>query len=195
MPSALLGYSVFRALPSVLLATPFTPAENVLVQSVAGAAGTMPLGAGFVGVLPALEFLLGADEGAPLRFGFGTLVVWAAGLAFFGVVFAVPLRRQVIVRERLKFPSGTAAAALIELLHGRKELRGERMEAKGRGLVGDFAAAEVEQEQAVLLEERPEPESEGVEKGEEWRKRMRLLLHSFVLSAAYVRIAMAPDPD
>ena len=36
----------------------FTPVENVLVQSVAGAVGTMPLGCGFVGVVPALNFLL-----------------------------------------------------------------------------------------------------------------------------------------
>jgi uncharacterized oligopeptide transporter (OPT) family protein len=187
MPSALLGYSLFRALPAFLLrGSPFTPAENVLVQSVAGAAGTMPLGAGFVGVLPALEFLLAGEEGAPLRFGLGTLVVWAAGLAFFGAVFAVPLRRQVIVREKLKFPSGTAAAALIALLHGRSMEKEQVAGIKGRGLVGDFAAAEVEQEQVELIEERTEAEGEAVEKGEEWRRRMRMLLYSFGLSAVYV---------
>ena len=187
MPSALLGYSLFRALPPALLrASPFTPAENVLVQSVAGAAGTMPLGAGFVGVLPALEFLLAPGEGAPLRFGLGTLVAWAAGLAFFGAVFAVPLRRQVIVREKLKFPSGTAAAALIALLHGRSMKAVPMENAKSRGVVGDFAAAEVEQEQAVLLEERAEEVEGGAEKGEEWRRRMRMLLYSFSLSAVYV---------
>ena len=34
-----------------------------------------------------------------------------------GVCFAVPLRAQVIVGERLKFPSGTASAAMIATLH------------------------------------------------------------------------------
>jgi hypothetical protein len=34
-----------------------------------------------------------------------------------GVCFAVPLRAQVIVREKLKFPSGTATAAMIATLH------------------------------------------------------------------------------
>ena len=34
------------------------------------------------------------------------LVVFAGGLAFFGVFFAVPLRKQTIIREKLKFPSG-----------------------------------------------------------------------------------------
>ena len=40
------------------------------------------------------------------------------GVCFFGVVFAVPLRREVIVREKLKFPSGTATALMIGVLHG-----------------------------------------------------------------------------
>ena len=56
MPSALLGFAYFKAV-SRLLSYPFTPVENVLVQSVAGSVGTMPLGCGFVGVLPALNFL------------------------------------------------------------------------------------------------------------------------------------------
>ena len=49
------------------------------------------------------------------------------GVAFFGVFFAVPLRRQVIIREkytaislcsfRLRFPSGHATATMIGVLH------------------------------------------------------------------------------
>ncbi|RJE25047.1 hypothetical protein PHISCL_02640, partial [Aspergillus sclerotialis] len=77
MPSALIGFSVFKVL-SKHLSYPFTPIENVLIQTVAGAVGTMPLGCGFVGVIPALEFLLkggddgpsgdgGDGEGGPLR--------------------------------------------------------------------------------------------------------------------------------
>jgi uncharacterized oligopeptide transporter (OPT) family protein len=42
-------------------------------------------------------------------------------LAFFGVFFAVPLRRQTILREKLKFPSGTATAHMIKVLHGQTE--------------------------------------------------------------------------
>ena len=96
----------------------------------------MPLGCGFVGVVPALEYLLtqeetpGGDasivsaftglvgETGGLRLPLGKLVLWALGLCFFGVVFAVPLRREVIVREKLKFPSGTATALMIGVLHG-----------------------------------------------------------------------------
>ena len=120
MPAALLGFSFFRLL-SRHLRLPFSPAENVLVQSVAGSVGTMPLGCGFVGVLPALNFLLQPSQGGPLHIGLGKLIIWALGIAFFGVVFAVPLRKQVIVREKLRFPSGTATAALIALVHGRRD--------------------------------------------------------------------------
>lgn len=41
MPSALLGFAFFKSL-SRFIAYPFTPVENVLVQTVAGAVGTMP---------------------------------------------------------------------------------------------------------------------------------------------------------
>ena len=117
MPAALIGFSWFKLI-SRYIAYPFTPVENVLVQTVAGAVGTMPLGCGFVGVLPALNFLLTEEENGPLRLGLGKLVVWAVGVCFFGVFIAVPLRREVLIRERLKFPSGTATALMIGVLHG-----------------------------------------------------------------------------
>lgn len=45
------------------------------------------------------------------------MVFWSLGVAFFGVFFAVPLRKQTIIREKLRFPSGTATAEMISLLH------------------------------------------------------------------------------
>lgn len=45
------------------------------------------------------------------------MVLWSLGVAFFGVFFAVPLRKQTIIREKLRFPSGTATAEMISLLH------------------------------------------------------------------------------
>jgi uncharacterized oligopeptide transporter (OPT) family protein len=50
MPASLLGFGIFRTL-SRHLSFPFTPVENVLVQSVAGGMAIMPLGCGFVGVV------------------------------------------------------------------------------------------------------------------------------------------------
>ena len=102
LPLSLLGFAVFKSL-SKHLSYPFSPVENVLVQTVAVAVATMPLAAGLVGIIPALEKLLLPREGGPLELNWGMLVIWSLGVAFFGVFFAVPLRRQVIIREKYAF--------------------------------------------------------------------------------------------
>ncbi len=62
---------------------------------------------------------------------FGQAFLWCIALGFFGVFFAVPLRTQTIVKEKLAFPSGTATARLIQLLHGNtSENRAESEEEK-----------------------------------------------------------------
>src|SRR5277367_5105851 len=104
LPLSLLGFAVFKAFNNQL-SYPFSPVENVLVQTVAVAVGTMPLAAGLVGIIPALEKLLLPSEGGPFNLNWGMLVIWSLGVAFFGVFFAVPLRRQVIVREKYAFLS------------------------------------------------------------------------------------------
>ena len=106
MPAALIGFSFFKSI-SRCLDRPFTPVENVLVQTVAGAVGTMPLGVGCVGVIPALEYLLKPSENGPFRLETWRLILWSVGICFFGVFVAVPLRKEVIIREKLPFPSGT----------------------------------------------------------------------------------------
>ena len=123
MPAALIGFGFFKSVARCI-SYPFTPVENVLVQTVAGAVGTMPLGCGFVGVMPALEFLLKPEGNGPLVLSTTKLIVWAVGICFFGVVFAVPLRKEVIIREKLKFPSGTATALVIGVLHGNTDEKG-----------------------------------------------------------------------
>ena len=130
MPAALIGFGFFKTIARCI-DYPFTPVENVLVQTVAGALGTMPLGCGFVGVLPALNYLLRPDENGPLVLSTGKLIVWSLGICFFGVVFAVPLRKEVIIREKLKFPSGTATALVIGVLHGNDEGGGEKKPGSG----------------------------------------------------------------
>lgn len=121
MPSSLMGFAYFKMV-SRHLDLPFTPVENVLVQSVAGGMGTMPLGCGLVGVMPVLNYMLTPEEQGPIFLSLWKLILWSLGLCFFGVVFAVPLRKQVIIREKLRFPSGTATALMIGMLHDKKPL-------------------------------------------------------------------------
>jgi uncharacterized oligopeptide transporter (OPT) family protein len=112
LQSALLGFGFFKLLQTRGWASSFSAAENVIVQTTAVATATMPLAAGFVGIIPAFQQL--TPEENPPDGGFALtswqLLAWGLALAFFGVFFAVPLREQVIVRERLPFPSGTATA-------------------------------------------------------------------------------------
>lgn len=171
MPSSLIGFAFFKTL-SKHLDLPFTPVENVLVQTVAGSMGTMPLGCGFVGVMPALNYMLKKDEGGPLFLSMWKLILWALGLCFFGVVFAVPLRRQVIIREKLKFPSGTATALMIGVLHGKETIDSAN--------TGTSAREEIQDTQA-------EADEEEVNKGQasSWKAKVKLLVLSFAVSGLY----------
>lgn len=129
LQSALLGFAIFK-LPGLMPklfpnSRPLTPQENVVLQTTAVATGTMPLAAGFVGIIPALAMMNQKEDGRdPIVLGYWSLVMWCLGVAFFGVFLAVPLRRQVIVKEKLVFPSGTATAQLIALLHKQPPLQG-----------------------------------------------------------------------
>jgi OPT family oligopeptide transporter len=233
MPSALIGFAYFKGLRAVTARVGgslaewgwgegFSEVENVLVQTVAGSVGTMPLGCGFVGVVPALEFLLkpeetpgsrstapdivaalaAAEQTGGLRLPVGKLILWALGLCFFGVVFAVPLRKEVIVRERLRFPSGTATALMIGVLHGGEktgaegnieETEGRRRKHNGhtggdeasQALMGDTARQSSDAEQQQRHDD--ELERENALK-RDWKKQIRLLTYAFGISGAYVCI-------
>lgn len=200
MPSALIGFSVFKVL-SKYLSFPFTPIENVLIQTVAGAVGTMPLGCGFVGVIPALEFLLedgedgpkgdgGQGEGGPLNLGFWKLVIWSLGVCLFGVVFAVPLRKEVIVREKLRFPSGTASALMLRVLHGAEKDVKAPVSVQHRVVDSDEAienphSQQQEEEEQCPLTKDGDTEEQAIDT-KDWRSKMRLLIGAFVVSGVYV---------
>lgn len=184
MPASLIGFAAFKAM-SPLLTLPFTPVENVLVQTVAGAVGTMPLGIGFVGVIPSLQFLLKTEEGAPLDFSLWRLIVWGIGLCLFGVAFGVPLRKQVIIRERLKFPSGTATALMISVLHGGAHEKGKSQE--------EIQTQGTEEREQLLNEnersdDNRDREQQGSDLRADWKRQIKLLLEAFTGSGAYTLI-------
>ncbi|KAF3892479.1 Oligonucleotide transporter [Trichophyton interdigitale] len=203
MPSSLIGFAVFRSL-SRHLSFPFTPVENVLIQTVAGAVGTMPLGCGFVGVIPALEYLLrpgpdgpmdgsdgGDGEGGPLKLASWKLIVWSLGVCLFGVIFAVPLRKEVIVREKLKFPSGTATALMINVLHGAT-----KPVDKGKGTtrrLNHSVDSPAETERLLASNDIAGVTLEHLEadrrRKHEWKAKIRMLLLAFGVSAIYTLLS------
>jgi OPT family oligopeptide transporter len=200
MPSALIGFAYFKVVARTLK-LPFTPVENVLVQSVAGSVGTMPLGCGFVGVIPALNYLLTNDENGPLDIPLWKLIVWAVGICFFGVVFAVPLRKEMIIREKLKFPSGTATALLIRVLHGdekSKKMVAQEVnnnesegEEEAQGLLQGSSVQREEHDLRPSLDGQIEGQNQDQELGTDgdWKGKIRLLLLSFTGSALYTVVS------
>jgi uncharacterized oligopeptide transporter (OPT) family protein len=99
--AAVLSYAFFAVIGKRL-----SVLETNIAQTAGASAGGMAGAAGLVNVIPAME-LLGH------HYSFGTLILWGAAVSFLGVFFAVPLRRQFIEIDKLRFPTGTATAATI----------------------------------------------------------------------------------
>ncbi|RCI05758.1 hypothetical protein CU098_001285, partial [Rhizopus stolonifer] len=101
LQSSLLGFAIFKPFQPMLRHT-FGPIENVVLQTTAVATATMPLAAGFVGVIPAMELMTKSDHPTgPVILSGQQLILWSLAVAFFGVFFAIPLRKQTIIREKL----------------------------------------------------------------------------------------------
>ncbi|GAB1313121.1 OPT super [Madurella fahalii] len=183
MPASLMGFGIFRLLAR-RLELPFSPVENVLVQTVAGSMAIMPLGCGFVGVLPAMNYLLRPEEQGPIEIGMGKLVLWSLGLCYFGVVFAVPLRRQVIIREQLKFPSGFSTAVLISVLHGQT-CGNSRTAADGKTATAAGFASLVAPPEETSSIQPASGDGESTKHSESWRRNVRLLLVCFFVSGIF----------
>ena len=103
VPIAVLSIAVFKKLgKSTIL-------ENNMVQTI-GSAGES-VAAGVVFTVPALIFLSGGAE----YFKYVTIFTLAAIGGILGVLFMVPLRRALIVKEHgnLPYPEGTACADVL----------------------------------------------------------------------------------
>lgn len=114
--AAVISFALFKAMGS-MLSRPYSSKENLITATTGSAAGTMASAGGFVACIPALELYLRETQGPGHDMTYFQLVVWAISIAFLGVFFAVPLRKQMIVREKLRFPSGTAAAETIMAMY------------------------------------------------------------------------------
>jgi OPT family oligopeptide transporter len=101
--AAILGYSLFSVLP---ISKKYTRLEANITQTAGSAAGSMTSAAGLLAAIPALG-MLGIKLNA-LELG-----LWALSVAYLGVFFAVPLRRQMVLVEKLRFPTGTATGETI----------------------------------------------------------------------------------
>lgn len=113
---AIFGFAILKplshALPERWGGGYFGPRENCTVQTSATAAGGLT--SLFVAAVPAM-YQLGLLK-TPKQ-DIGRLFLLTAITAFYGVFFAIPLRRYYILKEKLVFPSPTATAFTIRSLH------------------------------------------------------------------------------
>jgi uncharacterized oligopeptide transporter (OPT) family protein len=119
--TALISFAIFKS-SSHWLAHVFTPAENVVVQTMASSIAGMPIAASMLSVISAFEFLRWPEEGGQRRFSVTELILWSLGVSLSGTVFAAPFRKYFLLRERLRFPGGFATGVLIGALHNDGEI-------------------------------------------------------------------------
>ncbi|OJA20544.1 hypothetical protein AZE42_07076 [Rhizopogon vesiculosus] len=114
---SILGFAILkplsRAAPTFLGGGYFGPKENNVCQSAATSAGS--LGLLFTSGFPA-AYQLGLLSVHP-KDDIGRLITFTICCAFFGLSFTQPLRKFYILKLKLVFPSGVAAAYTIHSLH------------------------------------------------------------------------------
>ena len=105
--AAILGFALLRGVGRKALKVTGCGSivENNINQTVASGINTAS--AGVVFTFPAL-LLLGLD------YSFYTVLLAAIAGSFMGIVVIIPLRKQLIEIERLKFPSGVAVATILK---------------------------------------------------------------------------------
>ena len=128
--SCILSFGIWKALRLAfpkLFTSDMSILENNCMQSTASSAG-YSTGGTMVSAIAA--YLLVTNTHIPAA----TLYLWTFFLAAFGVFIAVPMKRQMINHEKLKFPSGIAAAETLKSLHASG---GEaNQQAKSLGIAG-----------------------------------------------------------
>src|ERR1017187_4392012 len=130
--ACILSYAIWTTFVKIgLVKTPMTILENNCMQSTASSAG-YSTGGTLVSAFAAFILLNGHPLPLPLT------LAWVFFLAILGVTMAVPMKKQMINIEQLRFPSGVAAAETLRALHshGAKGMRA----AKALGLAGLLAA-------------------------------------------------------
>ncbi|MBX3323251.1 MAG: OPT/YSL family transporter [Phycisphaeraceae bacterium] len=108
--AAILGFSLWAFLHQMFQVRRFGVLETNIAQTTGSAAGAMASAAGLLAPIPALAMLDGDNA---MRLSYVQLTLWSLAVGYLGVFFAVPLRNQMVVVEKLRFPTGTATAQTI----------------------------------------------------------------------------------
>lgn len=118
--ASILSFSVWGGLLRLgVVRTPMSILETNCMASTASAAG-YATGNTLSTAIPAL-LLLSVAPASPegIHLPFLVLIAWVLLLAALGVFLAIPMKRNMINQERLKFPSGVAAAVTLQSLYSK----------------------------------------------------------------------------
>ncbi|OGR72025.1 MAG: hypothetical protein A2089_12060 [Elusimicrobia bacterium GWD2_63_28] len=135
--SCILSYAIWKFLRLTmpfLFKTDMTILENNCMQSTASSAG-YSTGGTMVSAISAYLIITG------VHMSWQVLTAWTIVLAALGVFIAIPMKRQMINIEQLKFPSGVAAAETLRSLHAEGGEASDKARAMGlAGLFGGLIA-------------------------------------------------------
>lgn len=131
LTACILTYAIWNAIASVSASkSKLTILETNCAVSTASAAG-YATGNMLITSIPAMLLLTVTDENPRgTQLAAPVIAIWIFFLAVLGTVLAIPMKRSMINREKLKFPSGTAAAVTLQGLYSR----GQEAMAKARAL-------------------------------------------------------------
>ncbi len=130
--AGLIGLAIWSAAANVFGTRPWSLRENNINQTAASASASI-ISAGLAAPIPALALLTG--QTLPLH----VLSVWLLVVSLLGVVVAAGLRHQLLVRERLHFPSGVVTAETMTDIHAGGAEAGARI--RLLGLMAAFSAS------------------------------------------------------
>ena len=117
LTACILGLGLFKGLKRVgLITRPLGMLENNALTTVASGAGFMT-GGGNMAAYGALLMMITAAPTIGVMPSTLGMIVWFGVIAAMGVFAAIPIKRQLINREELAFPTGTATAETLRSIH------------------------------------------------------------------------------
>lgn len=132
LTACILAFAIFKAL-GALGQKPLSALENNALTTVASGAGYMT-GGGNMAAFGALLMI------TTLRPDPASMILWFGVIAALGVFVAIPIKRQLVNKEALAFPTGTATAETIRSLHAEGEGADGTRKAKALGIAALFGA-------------------------------------------------------
>jgi OPT family oligopeptide transporter len=109
--ACILSYAIWTVFFRIgLTKTPMTILENNCMQSAATSSASST-GATLISAFSAYIMIYGHSLSIPLLMG------WVFFLALMGVTMAIPMKRQMVNIDQLRFPTGTAIAETLRALH------------------------------------------------------------------------------